>query len=767
MGNKKLDFQELKELVFKLNKVTKQNKDRLFKLAKANQNLEIIEKLRDEFNFKGAKVYLNKLNESKMNEAIKQKDFITIKKLIEDETSVQNIKLYDFLENVPMSFIEFLVQNKVHLNTQDEYGNTALMLASSKNYLEITKLLVFSGANFHLKNKNGSDSLIISCDSGNIDIVEYLIDNGVNINTRNNFSATPLWISVYKNHLNIIKLLLKNNANPNISNKEGITPLLSLLSKRMNYKAEIEIEIAELLIKNNADINFQNKFGMTMLIMASRMKDIEIVKLLLDNSAEIDIKDINGMSALMSAEAEGCNEIIDLLLNYGAVKDPHTIVFGKTLNETIEEHQPKPRVISKKDIPTLVEEWFDKVDKKITTNAVAKQFVLEEIEGASLGDEISQNFSKLSGFDKIDYDGAMNEKNSFDEVDGGGSPQQVLTFECHIPLLNDENKDLLVEIRLQVVDKIMKKYSLGKYSFQNIRLSLKSLNLNSYIFIDKHKEHLIYNSNKFEQVNDIKYYNQQTQSYIQINGNSVVLILKDKTESFFEIIDRKQLLDEVIVVTEGKTDWKHLKKALKRFQQQGIYLNLNIRFEEYEKTDMGDSELVAMVRTYSKVKKSTKHIMIFDRDQVGKNGKKDVKKLFMEANIFNSHGNNVYSMFIPQINDDLDEICIEFFYKQEEVKNAWNNKKRLFYGNEFDRETQISICGKYKTNKPYPKMLDILDGDNKKKVYYFEDEKCENNIALSKNDFTNNIINDVEGFNNFDIEYFKLIFDVIEKIVND
>jgi 5S rRNA maturation endonuclease (ribonuclease M5) len=36
-----------------------------------------------------------------------------------------------------------------------------------------------------------------------------------------------------------------------------------------------------------------------------------------------------------------------------------------------------------------------------------------------------------------------------------------------------------------------------------------------------------------------------------------------------------------LVITEGKTDWQHLKKALERFQSDGIYTNLNIEFEEY------------------------------------------------------------------------------------------------------------------------------------------------------------------------------------------
>jgi len=422
--------------------------------------------------------------------------------------------------------------------------------------------------------------------------------------------------------------------------------------------------------------------------------------------------------------------------------------------------------LNKKEISELVDNWFTRVDEKITTNAVAKQFIFEEIEGASFGNKKSQRFAKLSGFDLIEYTNAMTDR-TFDEVDGAGGPQQVLMYECHEPLKDIIGNNIALDIRLQVVDKIMKKYSLGKYSFQNIRFSLKSSSSNSYIFIDKYKEYLIYDTKRFEKVIEYRYYNQETKVYIEINENDVISILDNGIKKNFGIIDRKELLDEVVVITEGKTDWKHLKKALKKFQEQGLYLNLNIKFEEYEQTDMGDSELATMVRTYAKVKQEKKYIMVFDRDQVGKNGKKDVKKLFVEENLFSNHGNNVYSMFIPKINDDLDEICIEFFYEKEEVINAWDNGKRLFYGNEFNQQTQVSFCGSYKTDKPYPKVLDILDGDNKKKVYYIDDEKCENNIALSKNDFTNNIIDDVEGFDNFDIENFKLIFDVIEKIVND
>ena len=205
---------------------------------------------------------------------------------------------------------------------------------------------------------------------------------------------------------------------------------------------------------------------------------------------------------------------------------------------------------------------------------------------------------------------------------------------------------------------------------------------------------------------------------------------------------------------------------MERFKQDGEYQNLDAQFLEYDEKDvlMSDSELVVHVRTYSNTPQSKKHIMIFDRDATDK---KDIKRIFNPNKHFTNHDNKVYSLFIPPIGK-LNKICIEFYYKQEEVQEAWFEGKRLFYGNEFDSKTQKSIRGKYKTDKPCPQDLDILDGDNKKKVYKIDDEeKKENNIALSKNKFSENIYYDIEGFDNFDIKNFRLIFDVIEGIVND
>ena len=112
---------------------------------------------------------------------------------------------------------------------------------------------------------------------------------------------------------------------------------------------------------------------------------------------------------------------------------------------------------------------------------------------------------------------------------------------------------------------------------------------------------------------------------------------------------------------------------------------------------------------------------------------------------------------------------IQFFYDTlfiwvSYLKTKDKFGRRIFIGKEFKGKGDgNSKCGKYITEKRNATALDIIDRD--KKVFLIDDTEKQNNIALSKNDFTNNIINDVNGFDNFDIESFRLIFDVIEKIV--
>ena len=120
----------------------------------------------------------------------------------------------------------------------------------------------------------------------------------------------------------------------------------------------------------------------------------------------------------------------------------------------------------------LVAEYLN---QKILSEDVAMQFILEELEAASKGNDTAQLFAKTSGFDKDDYEDSMN--NSFEQVDGKNGPQQELLNLC---MMLYPNQDLMVELRIRVVDHIMKIWELGKYAAINNEIRLIDLVVKRY-----------------------------------------------------------------------------------------------------------------------------------------------------------------------------------------------------------------------------------------------------------------------------------------------
>ncbi len=107
------------------------------------------------------------------------------------------------------------------------------------------------------------------------------------------------------------------------------------------------------------------------------------------------------------------------------------------------------------------------VNQKIPSEEVAIQFILEEIEAASQGNELARIFADHSGFDEDDYIGAMH--NSFEEVDGEDGPQQEILNLC---MMLYPDQDLMADLRIKTVDNIMKYWKLGKYSPVNEKVRL-------------------------------------------------------------------------------------------------------------------------------------------------------------------------------------------------------------------------------------------------------------------------------------------------------
>ncbi len=191
----------------------------------------------------------------------------------------------------------------------------------------------------------------------------------------------------------------------------------------------------------------------------------------------------------------------------------------------------------------------------------------------------------------------------------------------------------------------------------------------------------------------------------------------------------KEMSKDVVIVTEGKTDWMHIKNAVFELKRNGVIKNLSYRFLEYDSTtEMGDQTLLRFCKELKKLDRNGAVICIFDRDN-----KKLIKDIEHEGGI-KHWGNNVFSFAIPIPNhrDDNDSISIEHYYSDEIIRE-YVNGKRLFTADEFDSNgihgNKEVLC--MKRSKCQSKSITILDSSDN----IFEIKTSEN-VALTKNEFT-------------------------------
>ena len=97
----------------------------------------------------------------------------------------------------------------------------------------------------------------------------------------------------------------------------------------------------------------------------------------------------------------------------------------------------------------------------IPNEEIAYQFVLEEIEGASGGNEEAKKFAKDSVFLRDEYEGAM--RDSSPEVDGYSGPQQTLT-RLTLGMLAGSSMDEMARVRIGVVKNVIKHWKLDEQS---------------------------------------------------------------------------------------------------------------------------------------------------------------------------------------------------------------------------------------------------------------------------------------------------------------
>lgn len=247
-----------------------------------------------------------------------------------------------------------------------------------------------------------------------------------------------------------------------------------------------------------------------------------------------------------------------------------------------------------------------------------------------------------------------------------------------------------------------------------------------------------------------------------------------------DAINKRQ--SKALIITEGSTDWKHIKAAYNSLRDNSTYKELfeGLDFEllEYEpenskdeanlKIQMGNSALCSMCESFAKMPQQRKLIFIADCDD-----SKTKKRLSIQNQSFKRWGNNVYSLIlpVPQSRVSTPGICIEHYYSDEEIRTQYKLEgieRRLFLGNEFDKRgisldkvlfcERKDLCGEG--------SIHIIEGSDRERITRI-DGGDETNYAMPKSLFANLILRKEKGFDKFDFSNFIKLFEVIKTILED
>lgn len=242
--------------------------------------------------------------------------------------------------------------------------------------------------------------------------------------------------------------------------------------------------------------------------------------------------------------------------------------------------------------------------------------------------------------------------------------------------------------------------------------------------------------------------------------------LEKERDDLSRIIKDLSQEEEPIIISEGKTDWKHFIKALEYFHKKDQFLNLNkewfLKFgsnSDKENSICGtDFVLENSVTELNNILQS----FIDSRNFENKDNYAIRLGIFdsddSKAKLFDSKDKKVFSLIIEPNN-----ISTELLYSDQEIKHPIQGK-RLFLGDEFDPKTKRHL-----TNKEFN-----LGGDNnnlnkagKRKIidnYVYDQDG--NNQSISKEVFAQSVYNNEIPISDDSWENFYHIFQGIQEVLD-
>jgi ankyrin repeat protein len=165
----------------------------------------------------------------------------------------------------------------VPVDSRDEKGRTALLVATYANAIDSARLLIAAGADVNATDNLKDSPYLYAGAEGKLEILKMTIAAGANLESVNRYGGTALTPAAHHGHVDVVRYLLTTDIDINQINNLGWTALLEAVI--LGDGSPTYQKIVKLLLDNGADMTIGDDQNVTSLEHARADKQEEIVKL--------------------------------------------------------------------------------------------------------------------------------------------------------------------------------------------------------------------------------------------------------------------------------------------------------------------------------------------------------------------------------------------------------------------------------------------------------------------------------------------------------
>lgn len=190
--------------------------------------------------------------------------------------------------------------------------NVRLLQGADDGRITAVEDALADGADVEARDGRDRTALLLAATRDHVDVARLLVARGADVNALDDQSDTPFLVTGVTGSVEMLDALLPGRPDTAITNRFGGVSVIPAAERgHADY-------VAAVLERTDIDVNHVNDLGWTALLEAVILGDggrrhQEVVQILLARGADPDIPDADGVTALQHARDRGFAEMVDLL----------------------------------------------------------------------------------------------------------------------------------------------------------------------------------------------------------------------------------------------------------------------------------------------------------------------------------------------------------------------------------------------------------------------------------------------------------------------